>query len=86
MTKFRCIDPFDIDNGELNEISPQMIFTLGVEWQMFREQLLGKKRRFSMMVHLENVERLKAMCNRHKCKVFEQRENDDWTSLRVEFL
>ena len=34
-TQFECSEPFGIDNRELDGLTPQFIFTLGVEWQIF---------------------------------------------------
>ena len=38
--KFEMMDPFEIDNGELTNLSPELCFALGVEWCIFRSELL----------------------------------------------
>lgn len=74
-------EPFDIDDGELDGLSPQLIFTLGVEWQMFFHDMESKDE-FYRDVHIENVPRLKAMCERHGRQVKEQWLHDDYEGHR----
>jgi len=37
----RCelVEPFDIDDGSLRDMTPEYVFALGVEWQLFRQRL-----------------------------------------------
>jgi hypothetical protein len=39
MTTHDLVEPFDIDDGSLANISVQEAFALGVEWAMFLERL-----------------------------------------------
>ena len=36
---YSLAEPFGIDHGELDGLTPQEVFALGVEWQLFRYQL-----------------------------------------------
>lgn len=81
---FSILEPFNIDNGELNGIEPQTIFTLGVEWQMFYQKLQAGDS-FLMQVHKENVGRLKVLCirNKRKFEVTIIKDYDDWKTFEV---
>jgi len=80
---YTLCEPFDIDGGELDGLSLQQSFVLGVEWQMFRAQLLSGEP-FKRMVHAANVGRLTALCSRHGRKCREEVVHDDWRVLLVE--
>lgn len=67
MSNWSCIEPFGIDNGELDGLSPQECFTLGVEWEMIRQKILSLES-FTHMLHAENRERVEALLNRHNCQ------------------
>ena len=70
MAKHELVEPFDVDGGELDGLTPQHVFALGVEWQMFRSQLeTGNP--VSVTVMAENADRLKALCERNNrvCRV-----------------
>lgn len=58
--KFRLVYPFHVDHGELDGLTPAQIFTLGVEWQMFRENS-EKGAAFTATIHKENADRLAAI-------------------------
>ncbi len=62
---FGLIEPFEVDNGELNGITPEYAFALGVEWAMFRTQLsIGKP--FTFLCLPENRTRFVRMAERHR--------------------
>lgn len=54
---FSLVDTFDIDNGELDGLSPEQAFALGVEWAEFRRRL-DEGAEFSQPVHCANASRL----------------------------
>jgi hypothetical protein len=83
---YGLVEPFGIDNGELSGLSRQECFTLGVEWQMFREKLDAEPGAFSEQVHMANVARLSAMCRRRKREVsvhWLHEDHPDWRVLNV---
>lgn len=43
MSGFELVEPFDIDDGELDGISPQEAFVLGVEWMRWRQRVVDGK-------------------------------------------
>lgn len=51
------IESFEIDDGSLYSLTPQQIFAMGVEWEMFR-QMLKVGNNFSIICMTENVSRL----------------------------
>lgn len=65
MMKYKMVEPFDIDDGQLDGLSVQESFCLGVEWQMFRNKVEEDSGSFDYQIHSKNVDRLKALCNRH---------------------
>ena len=79
---FELVEPFDIDHGELDGLTLQQAFVLGVEWRMFREQLQTGDS-FSRMIHTDNLERLTRLCQRHGRGWQEQILDDDWRILHV---
>lgn len=64
MADWECVLPFGIDDGELDGLTPQECFTLGVEWQMVREQA-EENPGFSTHIHTSNRERIAALLDRH---------------------
>lgn len=53
---------FGIDNGELDHLKPAMIFCLGAECGQLFERL-ESGRSFVMLVHAENVARVRRLMN-----------------------
>ena len=49
---------FHVDRGELDGLSPQEIFTLGVEWEMVRERCARESEPFQQLIHADNQSRL----------------------------
>ena len=78
----KLVDSFDIDNGELDGLTPQMVFCLGVEFEMFRTKLKRGKD-FSMDVHTKNAPRLLAMCQRRNRTAKETWIHDDFDEWRT---
>jgi hypothetical protein len=76
--EYSVLEPFFIDNGELDGLPPQTIFALGVEWEMVRSQLAANDA-FTRMVHRRNLQRIKMLCIRQK-RQFKVRE---WQPLDV---
>lgn len=76
-------EPFDIDHGELSGLTPQMCFTLGVEWQMFRDAMERTPEPFERQIHTANSARLQAMCMRAGRHVKEEWLHDDYDGWRV---
>lgn len=82
---YELMEPFDIDNGELNGIRPQIVFCLGYEWCQLRTMLEGDEP-ISKTIHTENASRVKRMCIRRnrKCKVEPVRGMEaEWCFLEV---
>lgn len=68
MSAYNLIDSFNVDNGELSGFTPTQCFTLGVEWQIFRQKLLTEPRPFKMMIQADNQKRLELLTISHKRK------------------
>lgn len=58
------VDPFDIDNGELVDISVQDAFTMGVEWATWRVRILAGEP-FTDLCLTPNAARIVLMLERH---------------------
>ena len=57
------VDPFEIDDGSLANLSPQEVFILGVEWAMFRARLEDGKP-FRELCGANNAQRLQNLAER----------------------
>jgi hypothetical protein len=57
------VDPFEINDGSLANLSPQEVFTLGVEWAMFRVRLEDGKP-FRELCGASNAQRLQNLAER----------------------
>jgi hypothetical protein len=83
MDGFDLIEPFDIDGGELSGLSPELCFTLGVEWGKVTSALdAGELGPFP--IHAENVARLCAAVLRRGLIVSSARIRNGWAELIVD--
>jgi hypothetical protein len=82
MADYTLCEPFDIDDGELDGLGPQLVFCLGVEWQLTRQELESGEP-FERTIHTENSARLLAMCERHGRKAKVTWLHDDYETWRV---
>ena len=83
-TQYGLIEPFETDDGSLESISADYAFTLGVQWAMFRHQLLADQKPFRSLCLPENQERLVRMAERHN-RFVEARQTgcDGWVEIWV---
>jgi hypothetical protein len=81
--QFSLIEPFDVDDDSLNGLSPNYIFSLGVEWEMFRQKLATGKS-FSVLCLPQNRDRFVKMAERHR-RFVEDRQTAcvDWLEVWV---
>ena len=82
MTTYSLVEPFEIDNGELDNLTPQECFSLGVEWQIFRTQL-SEGNPFTSLVLSNNAGRLTALAERAQRFVEARPANDGWALITV---
>jgi hypothetical protein len=82
-SNFGLVEPFEIDNDSLKNLSPQYVFTMGVEWAMFREKL-NSETPFTIFCLPENAGRFVRMAER-KNRFVEDRQTgcDGWTEIWV---
>ena len=91
--EYDLMEPFDIDNGELDGLRPQECFVLGVEWQMCAA-LADTGKAWGKMIHLMNLPRIEAMLNRRGLEHVAAGLNmdaslatmNDWVSISVEAM
>jgi hypothetical protein len=62
VSRYELFKPFDIDDGQLDGLSPQQIFCLGYELAEI-DGLLKLPAEFTKPVHAENRERIERWCN-----------------------
>lgn len=79
MDDFRLVEPFEIDAGELDGLTPEQAFTLGVEWEMVRRALEIYERK--KVVHRANCMRIVRMARRHGREVPWKHLDDHWSEL-----
>ncbi len=82
MAEYQFMEPFDIDDGQLEGLRLIDAFTLGVEWQMVFAALESGES-FSRPIHRRNVERIQRMCIRRRRPFRVLPENDEWATLVV---
>ena len=77
------VEPFEIDDGSLCGLTAEYAFALGVEWQLFRQQLSTGKP-FKVLCLPENRSRFVAMAERHR-RFVEDRQTAcvDWSEIWV---
>jgi hypothetical protein len=83
MPEYKLMEPFDIDNGELEGLRPQEVFCLGYEWRQIQD-MLDTGDGISHTIHTPNANRIKRMCIRRarQCKV-EDSGVEGWSFLEV---
>lgn len=74
---------FHVDSGELDGLTPQEIFTLGVEWQMVRERAAQAGPPFQQLIHASNQWRVVCLLRDLGREVYVQPIGDGWLELRV---
>lgn len=82
MQTHELVEPFDVDDASLDGLTPQVCFSLGVEWQMFRARLADGET-FTTIVLASNAERLTKMAERHRRYVEHRPANDGWAEITV---
>ena len=77
--------PFGIDNGELDGLSAQDIFTRGFEMGRTYgiSETLDHGDCASFLIHSDNEERSRKAAELHKCRLETTFENDDWMRAAV---
>lgn len=58
MAEFGLIRAFKIDDGELDGMCPQAVFTLGYELALFDESM-KRPEKFEMLFHADNFDRMR---------------------------
>jgi len=80
------VESFGVDHGELEGLSPQECFTLGVEWQMVRAKA-DQPDGFDQLVHAANRGRVEAMLDKrgreYRLTYMEDDPSESWLMLVV---
>ena len=82
MIEFGLVEPFEIDRGELDGLSRQECFAMGVEWQMFRQKL-ATDQPFADVVLSNNAARLEKLAERAGRFVETRPASQGWTRITV---
>jgi hypothetical protein len=87
MAEYEQVEPFGIDNGQLNGLALHEAFVLGVEWQMVAQQAAATEG-FERPIHAANRDRLEALLTRHERRYSLHNLHDDvsenWLWLTVD--
>lgn len=80
--EYELVQPFDIDDGSLDDVDPKLAFCFGFEWHRFYVSL---KHDCALIhhVHADNAARLVKLAERHGRKATVRWLNDDWKTIRV---
>jgi len=62
---YELVEPFETNDNSLREVNSEIAFTLGVEWQMFRQRL-KTGRPFQTLCLALNTNRLVKMAERQR--------------------
>lgn len=84
MADFGLVDSFHIDHGELDGLSPQECFVLGVEWSAAYALVLSDgEPTQERLIHHRNAERLTALCEKYGrfCEYIQ--DTDEWGRLFI---
>jgi hypothetical protein len=81
-SKFKLTDSFYIDDGELEGITPQEIFVLGVEWEMLRATIDFGRTLENYPFHPNNKMRVEKMLQKRKA-IYEISEDGGWLFLTL---
>jgi hypothetical protein len=86
MAKFGLIEPFHIDNGQLDGYTPQECFTLGVEWQKYWQFALNHDTGLSLppgphLLNSANLQRVLGLLQAHSVPFTHRLVNDDWAEV-----
>jgi hypothetical protein len=86
VSNWKPIRPFDIDDGQLECLSPQECFVLGYELAQV-DALLSTGERFSKMIHSANLDRVKIVCvtfERSFAAVYSaDDQSESWVTINV---
>lgn len=74
---FGMMEPFDVDNGELDGLTPQQCFVLGYECRMVHEMLEDQREIEDQPVHAANRERLMRMAIRRGAPIHITKDTDE---------
>lgn len=86
MSNFGLVRSFDIDDGELDGLTPQRCFVLGYELALIDGELSSPDQ-FQRTIHLENKERAGRACEKagreHKFAFLHDDASENWVQLMV---
>ena len=80
---FQAMDPFEVDNGELDTIKPVNAFSLGVEWGLIYSRIQARDEFHNHPIHTDNQRRIQALLSRWG---YEQNWDlrDDWSFVTAQ--
>jgi hypothetical protein len=86
MAEFGLLESFGIDDGELDGLSPQACFALGVEWQKYWQWSLNYKAGVALplspqLLHAANLKRVLALLRKHGVPFSQRLSHDDWAEI-----
>lgn len=82
MAEFESIEPFGIDDGELDGLSPQQVFVLGYELAQISAEFASGAR-VANPVHPDNRERIERAARIRDREVSFRVYHDDWLWLET---
>lgn len=80
---FALVDPFEIDDGELDGLGAVDAFVLGAEWAGLRSRLTSEAARFTATIHAANEGRILRLLRRHGRAASARQLDPTWTELVV---
>ena len=80
---FALVDPFEVDDGELDGLRPLDAFALGVEWATFRARIGSDGGWFTSTLHVSNEARVLRHARRYGRSANSRRVDSIWTEIAV---
>ena len=80
---FALSEPFSIDHGELDGLTPEQCFVFGVEWAFITGRLESNPREFVATIHQQNAPRLRDACRRRGRSCTVKTTDAVWAELSV---
>lgn len=75
---------FNIDDGQLDGLSPQQVFVLGVEFGRLYQDVTEVGEDVGTQVHVENLDRIERLARQEGWVLHVRARDDHWATVRLE--
>lgn len=75
---------FEIDDGQLDGLTPQMMFTLGVEFGRVYQEVAEIGLDIETQIHVENLDRVQRLVDQEGWVCHVRQRDDHWVTVKLE--